>query len=282
MKKIQLLLICVLMSIIDLNAQVQTPQPSPLATLDQIVGLTEFKIVYSRPSMKEREIFGGLVPYGKLWRTAANRNTMITFNDDITIGGKAVKAGTYALFSTPNESEWTFYLYTNVENWGVPQKWNEDLVAAEFTVKAQKLSEPVESFTLDFNHFTSNGAHLVLKWENTAVHIPIEVPTDKKVMASVEEAMKNPTANDYYSAAVYFLQTDRDINKAKMWIDKAMESRDDKPFWMLRQQSLIYAKAGEKQTAIKLAKESLEAAEKAGNRDYVNMNKASLKEWGAL
>jgi hypothetical protein len=155
------------------------------------------------------------------------------------------------------------------------------LIAAEFKVASHKLSEAVESFTIDFNNFTKDGAHLVISWENTCVHIPVEVPTDKKVMASVEEAMKNPTPNDYYAAAVYFLQTDRDINKAKMWIDKAMESRDDKPFWMLRQQSLIYAKAGEKQTAIKLAKESLEAAEKANNRDYVNMNKASLKEWGA-
>ena len=282
MKKIQLLLICVLIGITSTNAQVQTPQPSPLATLNQVVGLTDFEIIYSRPSMNGREIFGELVPYGKLWRTAANRNTMITFGDDIKMGGKTIEAGTYALFSIPNEGEWTFYLYTNIENWGTPAEWNEDLVAAEFKAKSQKLSESVESFTLDFNNFTPEGAHLVLSWENTAVHIPIEVPTDQKVMASVEEAMKSPTPNDYFQAAVYFLQTDRDINKAKMWIDEAMNSREDKPFWMLRQQSLIYAKAGEKQMAIQLAKQSLEAAEKAGNRDYINMNKASLKEWGAL
>lgn len=282
MKKIRFLLSFILIGVLTTTAQVKTPQPSPLATLKQVVGLTDFEVTYSRPSMNGREIFGGLVPYGKLWRTGANRNTMITVSDNISIGGKPLAAGTYALFSTPNKGEWTFYVYKNTENWGTPAEWKKDLIAAEFTAKPQKLNEVVESFTIDFNNFTPNSAYLVMSWENTALHIPVEVPTDKKVMATVEEAMKNPTPNDYFSAAVYFLQTDRDINKAKMWIDEAMKSREDKPFWMLRQQSLIYAKAGEKQTAIKLAKESLKGAEEAGNRDYINMNKASLKEWGAL
>jgi len=266
---------------IDANAQVQTPQPSPLATINQVVGLTNFEITYSRPSMNGREIFGGLVPYGELWRTGANKNTMLTVDDNIKIGGQILEAGTYALFTSPNKGEWTFFLYKNTENWGTPREWNENLIAAEFKATSKELSDTVESFTIDFNNFTKGGAHLIISWENTSVHIPVEVPTDDKVMASVNEAMKNPTPNDYYSAAVYYLQTDRDINKAKMWIDEAMSSRDDKPFWMLRQQSLIYAKAGEKEMAIKLAKESMEAAEKANNRDYVNMNKASLKEWGA-
>ena len=93
--------------------------------------------------------------------------------------------------------------------------------------------------------------------------------------------MKDPKSADYFNAAVFFLETDRDINKAKSWVDRAMEMREDKPYWMLRQQSLIYAKAGETKTAIKLAMQSLEEAEKAGNADYVKMNKASLKEWGA-
>ncbi len=268
--------------VFNVNAQVQSPQPSPLANLKQVVGLTQFEIAYSRPSMNEREIFGGLVPYGKLWRTAANKNTMITFDDDITIGGKSVEAGTYALFSTPNEGSWTFYVYTDTENWGTPREWSEEKIAAQFEAKSMRLNDRVESFTIDFNNFTKNGAHLVISWENTAVHIPIEVPTDKKVMASIKKAMENPTGDDYYRAAVYFMETDRDINKAREWVDIAMKKREDRPYWMLRQQSLIYAKAGEKQAAIKVALESLEAAKKAGNRDYVNMNTTSLKEWGAL
>lgn len=279
MKRISFLLF--LFAIASMQAQVQSPQPSPSATLKQVVGLTEFEINYSRPSMNDREIFGGLVPYDKLWRTGANKNTTIMFDEDIKFNGESVRAGTYALFTNPGKGEWKVYLYSDTENWGTPQEWDESKIALETTVESQKISNAVESFTIDFNHFSKDSAHLILKWDNTAVNIPIEVPTDKTVMTSIEKAMQDPKPADYFNAAVYFLETDRDINKAKMWVDKAMEMREDKPFWMLRQQSLIYAKAGEKNTAIKLAKQSLEAAEKAGNRDYVNMNKASLKEWGA-
>jgi hypothetical protein len=231
--------------------------------------------------MKGREIFGKLVAYDQLWRTGANKNTIISFDDTIVFGEQEVEAGEYAIFTIPNEGRWDIFLYSNTENWGVPQEWDENLIAAKTTVEVSKLSEAVESFTIDFGHFTKDSAHLIITWENTSAHILVEVPSDRKVMASIENAMKDPKPNDYFSAAVYFMETDRDINKARVWVDKAMEAQEKKPYWMLRQQSLIYAKAGEKQQAIKIAKQSLEAAEKAGNRDYVNMNKASLKEWGA-
>ncbi|NBC58900.1 MAG: DUF2911 domain-containing protein [Bacteroidetes bacterium] len=273
---------CLLFSVfLGVKAQVQTPQPSPSATLNQVVGLTNFEVKYSRPSMNGRKIFGGLVPYDKLWRTGANANTTISFDQDIKITDKPVKAGKYALYTKPGEKSWEIYLYDKTDSWGLPQKWDGSKVVLETKLEVNELSYDIESFTIDFSHFTKDKAHLILKWENSAVNIPIEVPTDKMVMASIDKAMSNPKPADYFNAAVYFLETDRDINQAKQWINKAMEMREDKPFWMLRQQSLIYAKAGEKNEAIKLAKQSLEAAEKAGNRDYVNMNKASLKEWGA-
>lgn len=277
-KFILLLFLC---TIGTLQAQVQSPQPSPSATLKQVVGLTQFEVNYSRPSIRGREIFGDLVPFGKLWRTGANKNTTIKFDDTIIFGGKEVTPGEYAIFTIPNDGEWEVFLYANTENWGTPAEWNEDEIVARTSVETSKIDEKVESFTIEFNHFTKNNAHLIIKWENTAAHILVEVPTDEKVMASIEMAMKNPKPADYFNAAVYFLETERDINKAKAWVDKAMKMREDKPFWMLRQQSLIYAKAGETKTAIKLARESLEAAEKAGNADYVKMNKASLEEWGA-
>lgn len=275
-----ILLFCLFLLNIS-QAQVQTPQPSPSATVNQVVGLTEFEVKYSRPSANERDIFGSLVPYDKLWRTGANANTTLTFDEDIKFGGQPVKAGTYALFTKPGKDQWEVFLYDKTDNWGAPQEWDENLIIANIIVPSRQISDNVESFTIDFNHFSKAAAHMILKWENTAVSIPIEVPTDEKVMTSIEMAMKDPKPADYYNAAVYFLETDRDIQKAKIWMDKAMELREDKPYWMLRQQALIYAKAGEKNTAIKLAKQSLEAAKKAGNRDYIKMNKASLKEWGA-
>lgn len=268
-------------AIFAVQAQVTTPQPSPKANTSQVVGLTQFELEYSRPSTRDRKIFGDLIPYDKLWRTGANANTTIKFDEDIVFGGQKVKAGKYAIFTKPGKKEWEVYLFAKTDNWGVPQNWDESQIVAQTKVDAVGIQDKVESFTIDFNHFSKDKAHLTMKWENTAVNIPIEVPTDEMVMASIEMAMKGPKSVDYFNSAVYFLETDRDINRAKMWIDQAMELRDDKPYWMLRQQSLIYAKAGEKNTAIKIAKQSLEAAEKAGNRDYVEMNKASLKEWGA-
>lgn len=274
-------LLCFCLTFVTITAQVKTPQPSPSVSLKQVVGLTNFEVNYSSPSMRERKIFGELVPYNKLWRTGANKNTTISFDDDIVFDGSKVEAGEYAIFTEPNEGRWVIYLYSDTENWGVPKEWNDNYIAAKAVVETSNFEPAVESFTISFGHFTKDSAHLILSWENTSAHVLIEVPTDKKVMASIESSMKNPTPSDYYNAAVYFLETERDINKAKMWINKAMDTRDDKPYWMLRQQSLIYAKAGEKKTAIKLAEQSLEAAEKAGNADYVKMNKQSLLEWGA-
>ncbi|TKS55875.1 DUF2911 domain-containing protein [Mesohalobacter halotolerans] len=277
----KLLLICFITVFAGVSAQVQTPQPSPSVQLKQVVGLTNFEINYSSPSMRGREIFGDLVPFEKLWRTGANKNTTISFDDNIVFGGVEVEAGEYAIFSEPGEREWKIYLYKNTENWGTPREWNEELIAASAMVEAINVEPAFESFTISFGHFTKDSAHLIMTWANTSTHILIEVPSDKKVMKSIEMSMKDPTPADLYSAAVYFLETDRDINKAKKWIDQAMDARDDKPYWMLRQQSLIYAKAGEKNMAIKLAQQSLEAAQKARNADYVKMNKESLKEWGA-
>ncbi|QTY27533.1 DUF2911 domain-containing protein [Flavobacterium sp. CS20] len=279
MKRILSLLI--LLFIGALNAQVQTPQPSPSATLKQVVGLTQFEVKYSRPSMNKRDIFGGLVPYDKLWRTGANTNTTISFDQDIYFNGEKVKTGTYSLYTKPGEKEWIVYLYSTTDNWGTPQEWDESKIVTETIVESKQLPTQTEAFTIEFNNFTKSSAHLILKWENTAVNIPIEVPTDEMVMKSIEKSMKNPKSADYFNVAVYFLETDRDINQARQWIDKAMELREDKPYWMLRQQSLIYAKSGFKNKAISLATQSLEAAKKAGNRDYVEMNKTSLKKWGA-
>ena len=219
--KYLMLLFCVFF-INTTHAQVKTPQPSPEATTSQVVGLTQFEIKYSRPSTRERDVFGNLVPYDKLWRTGANANTTITFDEDIVFGGQPVKAGTYALFTKPSQDEWDIFLFEKVDNWGLPQNWNEELIVAQTKASSTQIEEHVESFTIDFNNFTKNTAHLVLKWENTMVKIPVEVPTDKTVMNSIKMAMNGPKSADYYNAAVYFLETDRDIQKAKMWIDEAM------------------------------------------------------------
>ncbi|EDP95227.1 DUF2911 domain-containing protein [Kordia algicida OT-1] len=278
MKK--LLLACFLAAGISVQAQIETPQPSPSAKLEQKVGLTDVTVEYSRPAMRGRKIFGDLVPYGEMWRTGANANTKITFSDDVTIGGKAVKAGTYAIFTTPNANTWDVVLYNDASNWGTPRNWDDSKVVVKTTVSVNKLPYATESFTIDVANISNGGADLEFKWDKVLVIVPFAVPTDKKATASIEKMMAGPQAGDYFSAARYYLEEGKDMDKAKMWIDKAIEMTSDNPrFWYLRQQSLVYAKMGKKAEAINIAKQSMELAEKAGNKDYVKMNKDSIKEW---
>ena len=282
MNKVVLFLLAIVASL-TVEAQINTPAPSPSAKLMQTVGLTEVMIDYSRPNMRGREVYGNLVPFDKLWRTGANAYTKITFDTDVTIGGKEVKAGTYSIFTKPGASNWEVFFYTDIVGGGTPSKWEESKVVASLSVPVYKMDMPVETFTITVDDVMSNGASIGIIWENTYVAVPFTVPTDATVMQSIDKALNGPTADDYYAAASYYLESDKDIKKAQTWIDKSVEMMSDSPkFWVLRRQALIHAKAGDKKGAIKAAKESLRLAEKAGNAGYVKMNTASLKEWGPM
>jgi hypothetical protein len=260
-------------------AQIQTPQPSPSTTLEQVVGLTEVKIEYSRPTMRGRTIMGDLVPYGSLWRTGANKNTTLSFSDPVMVGGQALASGTYALFTRPGKSLWEVFFYNETENSGLPKEWKPESIVAVIEVPTQSLVEPVESFTISINELTNTGANIHLSWENTRVTLPLEVPTDEKTMASIKETMKGtPKARDLYQAAVYYRESGRDLQAAKEWIGKAIEM-DPGKYWMFRQQALILADLNEKEAAIKAAQSSLELAEKAGNQDYFRLNTKAIEEW---
>lgn len=281
MNKVVLFLLAIVASF-SLEAQIQTPAPSPASKLMQTVGLTEVMVDYSRPSMRGRKVFGELVPYGKLWRTGANAYTKVSFDTDVTIAGKEVKSGTYSIFTKPGESTWEVFFYTDTQGGGTPSEWEESKVVAKATVPVFKMDEtPIETFTITIDDLTSNSANIGIMWENVYVGVPFEVPADKTVMSSIDKVLAGPSAGDYYAAAVYYSSENKDINKAKEWMGKAMSMTEEPAFWQLRQQSLILAKAGDKKGAIETAKKSLMGAEAAGNADYVKMNKDSLKEWGA-
>lgn len=281
MKKV-LSLITVFTMMVWGNAQVETPQASPLGKLEQKVGLTDVTLEYSRPGKKERVVFGDLVPYDKMWRTGANKNVIISFSDDVVIDGQTLKAGKYAIFTKPGKESWEIFFYSDTENWGLPQKWDDSKVAVKTKAKAHTLPVVMETFTMLIEDITNDSGMLGILWDKVYVGVQFEVPTDKKVMSSIDKTMKNnPKWEDYYAAASYYYIADKDIQQAKEWIDKAMTMNPKPMFYQLRQQSLIYAKAGDKKGAIELAKQSLDASQKAGNEDYVKMNQESLKEWGS-
>lgn len=280
MKKIALVLVAVF-ALTGVQAQIETPQPSPFTKIEQKVGLTDVTLEYSRPSMRGREVFGNLVPFSKLWRTGANKNTTITFSNNVTIGGKEVKAGSYAVFTKPGESSWEIIFYADTNNWGTPKAWDNAKVAAKVKADVVKMPMKIETFTMTFDDLTASSAVLGILWEDVYVGAKFDVPTDKTVTAAITKTMNGPSAQDYYAAAVYYKEAGKDINQAKTWMEKAMSMMEKPAFYQLRQLSLIYAKAGDKKKAIETAKKSLAGSKEAGNADYIKMNEDSLKEWGA-
>jgi len=281
MRKIIFLLATLIANYV-IHAQVKTPQPSPHTTVSQVVGLTDVTLDYSRPSVKGRTVFGDLVPFGKTWRTGANANTTITFSDDVIISGTTLKKGKYALYTVPKAEIWDVIFYSESDNWGNPEEWNEKSVALRATATPVTLGNFVETFTLSVNNLTNDSATLDIAWEKTMVSLKFLVPTAKTAMATIEKTLAGPSAGDYFSSAQYFFQSNGDLNKALEYVNKAVsmvKPGEEVPYWQLRLKSLVQAKLGDKKGAIETAKLSLAAATAAKNDDYVKMNNDSIKEW---
>ncbi len=278
MKKV-VLLVALLLSSLTFQSQIVTPQPSPKCVLNQMVGLTDVEVEYSRPGLKGRNIFGDLVPFGKVWRTGANSNSTISFSEDVVIDGKTLKKGKYALFTVPKVESWEVIFYSKTDNWGNPEVWNESDVAVRATVVPKMLNRVVENFTIDINNLDNNFGYLNISWEKTLVSLKFEVPTQKMAMASIDKIMAGPSAGDYFSAAQFYLQSNGDMTKALAYVNKALELNKATPYWYTKLKSLIKAKLGDKKGAIETAKISLAAAKEAKNMDYVKMNEDNIAEW---
>lgn len=267
------------MSTWTFQSQIVTPQASPKCVLNQMVGLTDVEVEYSRPGVKGRNVFGDLVPFGKVWRTGANANTTISFSEDVVIDGKTLKKGKYALFTLPKVESWEVIFYSKTDNWGNPEVWNDADVALRTSVVPQMLNRNVENFTIDFNNLDNNFGFLNISWEKTLVSLKFEVPTQKMALASIDKIMAGPSSGDYFSAAQFYLQSNGDLTKSLTYVNKALELNKATPFWYTKLKSLIQAKLGDKKGAIETAKISLAAAKEAKNNDYVKMNEDNIAEW---
>ncbi len=257
--------------------QITTPAPSPLCKLEQRVGLGTITVEYSRPGKKDRIVFGDLVPYGKRWRTGANAATKITFSEDVTVEGKKLAKGTYALFTVPGEKSWDVIFYTDYNVGGVPDNYDVAKEAVKVTVVPEMILNTCETFLIDINDIRNESATLQLIWETTLVPVKLKFDTDAKVMASIEKVMAGPSSNEYYQAARYYYDTGKDLSTALTWIQKsnAMDPR----YWKLRVEALILAKLGRKEEAIEVANRSKSMAIAEGNDEFVRMNDASIREW---
>ena len=193
---------------------------------------------------------------------------------------KHLPAGHYALYTQPKADSWDIVFYDDINNWGLPEKYDDKKEALRTSVKPEFLTRNVETLSIGINNLDNDFAFLEIAWEKTMVSLKIEVPTKATAMKSIETAMAGPSSNDLFAAAQYFYQSNGDQTKALNWINQSIAKfGQEPPFYILRQKSLIQAKMGDKKGAIETAKQSLAAAEKANNNDYVKMNKDSIQEW---
>jgi Protein of unknown function (DUF2911)/Tetratricopeptide repeat len=245
----------------------KVPAPSPLQTTKQEFALSSIEVAYSRPAAKGRKIFGDLVPFGKMWRTGANTQTVITFGEDVKVGGVAVKAGKYSLITIPNKDNWEVILCKpEISSFN----YKAESEVARFNAKPVMLPMNIENFMIAFGAQTANSVNVSIMWENVEVEFPIVADVDTKIMAEIDNSI-NKDNRPYFAAASYYFDNGKDLGKALEWVNKAVDA-NPKAFWMMHLKAKVLAKQGDKANAISAAKKSIELAKEQKNDDYVALN----------
>ena len=252
------------------GAQVKMPAPSPTQTVKQDFGIGTIELTYSRPSAKGRKIFGDLVPYNKLWRTGANAATKIVFSDPVDIAGKKLDSGTYVLYTIPGIDSWEVILNKGLKNWGTDgYKETEDVI--RFKAEPMKMKSKLESLTLEFSDVKAETCSINIRWEKTAISIPVVANFKDKVRGQIEAAMKTEK-KPYWQAAQFYNEYDKNLTLA---LDNATKAIDENKnaFWMWIYKAKIQKEMGDMPGAMESSKKSMALAEAAKNDDYVKMNK---------
>ncbi len=272
MKTLSLLALALIVSITSFS-QLNLPSASPTQTVHQDFGLASINLSYSRPGMKGRKIFGDLVPFGKVWRTGANGPTIITFGDEVIIGGTKIPAGKYGLVTIPGTTTWTIIITKQLDI-NNPALYKSENDLAHVTAPVRHVTNTVETFTMQFDDVKQNTCLLNMQWENTEVALPIQTDIDTRVMEQIDTAIigKKPP---YYAAAGYYFNNGKDLHKAEEWATKATEQQPD-AYYMFYLLAQIEEKLGNKKGAIAAANKSIEIAKKVPNQDFITLNEKLL------
>ncbi|MBN8822321.1 MULTISPECIES: DUF2911 domain-containing protein [unclassified Spirosoma] len=250
-------------------AQLKIPAASPSQTTKQSFALGEITLEYSRPATKGRAIFGDLVPFDKVWRTGANATTKITFSNDVKVGGKEVKAGTYGLFTIPGKSSWQVMLSKDLNLGANVADYKVANEVARVEVKPTTLPFKVETFTINIADILPNSATLEIMWDKTRVAVPLSADIDQTITQNIKASMASEKPA-YFEAASYYYETNRDLPQALAWVTKATE-QNPSAFWIMLLKARIELKMNEKKNAIASAQKTVELATAAKNGDYVKM-----------
>jgi tetratricopeptide (TPR) repeat protein len=262
-------------------ADIKLPRVSPKATVTQAVGLTDVSITYSRPGVKGRTIWGGLVPYDQVWRTGANEATIITISQDVKINAKPLAAGTYSLHTIPGKTAWTVIFNKKGEQWG-SYEYDQAQDALRIQVEP-KTGASQEWMVFSFPEVTSDAATVELAWEKLRIPFRIETNTREQALANIRQALAGEVKewDDPYGAANYAFNANLD-NKAEamQWIDRSIAIEEN--YWNLRLKASMLEKEGRKKEAIALAEKAVKIGkEKKEPPSEVAKTEKQISDWKA-
>ena len=269
MKKTLLVLLTLATYSFSIAQGLKVPSTSTTQNIKQEFGLGSMGVSSSRPSIKGRSIFGDLVPYGAIWRTGANGATTLTFSEDVIIGGTKVAAGKYGLLTIPGGYEWTIIITKQLDVTS-PAAYKQDMDVVRLTATANSLPFSIETFMISFDKVKNNSIEMMLIWDQTAVSFSIKQDVDTKIMGQIDNLM-NADNRPYFNAAMYYMDNGKDLTKASLWFDKAIELTPN-AFWMWHQKAKCLALQGKKADAKAAALKSIDLAKAAQNSDYVALN----------
>ena len=267
--------VCALLSASAVRAaeeKIEFPSISQHQIVKQRVGLTDIEIDYSRPNKNDREIFGGLVPYGQVWRTGANATTKIKFSGPVKLEGKEVPAGEYVLFTIPTADEWTLIIYkdTKVQSAGDYKQEND---AARVISKPTALPTKVETFTIGFAEVKGPSAILHLDWDQTRVPVKVETDDIAKVSKQLEAAGAKLDLSMAFSAASFYYENNKDMTQAAKWIDQALE-KNPEAWFMHMKKAQIQARIGNKKEATAAAEKTIALLQASKTPDEASIKTA--------
>ena len=255
--------------------KIEFPAASQHSVVKQRVGLTDVEVDYSRPNKNDREIFGGLVPYGKLWRTGANAVTRIKFSKPVTLGGKEIPAGEYALFTIPTADEWTIIVSKDAKVQSAAD-YKQENDAARITAKPEAIPNMVETFTIGLGDVKGASATLNFFWDKTRVPVKLTTGDVEEVSKELEAAAAGTTPLDpriAYQAAAFYYDNNKDMNQAAKWVDQAVAKNPD-AYFMHYKKAQIQARLGNKKEAAASAQKAIDILKKAKVPDESAINNA--------
>ena len=255
--------------------KIEFPAASQHSVVKQRVGLTDVEVDYSRPNKNDREIFGGLVPYGKLWRTGANAVTRIKFSKPVTLGGKEIPAGEYALFTIPTADEWTIIVSKDAKVQSAAD-YKQENDAARITAKPEAIPNMVETFTIGLGDVRGASATLNFFWDKTRVPVKLTTGDVEEVSKELEAAAAGTTPLDpriAYQAAAFYYDNNKDMNQAAKWVDQAVAKNPD-AYFMHYKKAQIQARLGNKKEAAASAQKAIDILKKAKVPDESAINNA--------